>query len=416
MSILATLTKLSLRNLRANTVRTVLTLLGIIISVVAIMLIVILGENVKGFVLGQVESFGSDYVQVEVKVPEADVFSRDNVGGRVGTKITTLTLEDAEAIEQLPNVKAVNPGIIAQERTSYKNETKTTPIFGTGAEQIDVDAQLEIADGAFFSDADERRTARVIVLGSQIAVDLFGSRSSVGESVKIRGKNYRVTGVMKERGSFGPLSFDDFVYIPITTVQKTILGVDHIDWYTAQVFDTTQLDRTARDITQIMRSRHGTKDERSDDFAVATPDQLIGQIGDIFGVINILLIALASISLLVGGVGIMNVMLVAVEERISEIGLRKSVGARKSDIVRQFLIEALVIALFGGVIGIILGFGLTFLGFFGAAKAGFALDNVVPLTAPLLAVGFSIAAGLLFGLYPAKKAAKTPPIEALRGT
>lgn len=403
--------RLSLRSLRANTLRTILTLLGIVVSVMAIMLIVALGANVKVFVVGQIEQFGTDYVQIEIKVPQSSPFA---INQRLRTSVTTMTMDDVEMIAALPNVAKVAPFLTAQGKIQSSDETKNAIIFGAGSDYVDIDQQLDFMEGNFFSAEDERSNARVIVLGMDIKDDLFGQENAVGQVVKVDGKTYRVVGVADERGSMGPISFDDIVFVPVTTVQNVISGVDHIDAMTAKVKDVAYLGQTAHTAELMMRRAHNITDPDDDDFFVSTPDELISQMDTVFVALNILLLALASISLLVGGVGIMNVMLVAVEERLSEIGLRKALGARHRDIFVQYVTESVVISTIGALIGIGIAYILLWIIFWGLAQSGTLLDYTIPLSAPLVAITFSAIAGVLFGIYPAKKAVRVSPMEAIR--
>lgn len=411
MTNLFTIVWLSLRSLRANTLRTVLTLLGIVVSVIAIMLIVALGANLKSFVVGQIEQFGTDYVQIEIKVPQASPYA---ITERIRTSVTTMTMDDVEMIAALPNVALVTPYLMAQAKIQSEKDTKNVMIFGVGSAYDQIDQQLDFTEGAFFSEEQEKSSARVIVLGRDIAEDLFGDKSAVGSTVKLDGRTYRIVGVADERGSMGPFSFDEIVYIPTSTVQKVISGVDHIDAMTAKVKNVDRMGQTAQTAELLMRRAHNITDPNDDDFFVSTPDELTAQMGQIFTALNILLLALASISLLVGGVGIMNVMLVAVEERLSEIGLRKALGARHHDIFVQYVTESVVISMIGATIGIVLSYVLLSIAFWFLAQNNFLFDTVIPLSAPIISITFSIVAGLLFGIYPAKKAVRVSPMEAIR--
>ena len=253
-----------------------------------------------------------------------------------------------------------------------------------------------------------------MVLGYKIAEDLFANENPIGQNIKLDKKNYRVIGVMEERGVTGFFNFDEVVYVPLKTGQKKIMGINHVLFIVAQVYNNDLADATAEEITWLIRERHDITDPDKDDFAVITQEESMAIVDTIFNAITWLLIALAAISLAVAGVGIMNVMYVSVAERTFEIGLRKSVGASSRDILWQFLLEAIVITLIGGVIGMTAGIILSFLISVIAGSFGFNWEFQISIFSVFLSVGFSTMIGLVFGLYPAKKAAGLDPIVAMR--
>ncbi len=403
------------KTITTHRARTALALLGVVIGVFAVVVVTSLGDGVKGFVLGQVESFGSDLIQVEIKIPSTTAMSSENSTGRAqGTQITTLTVKDGEAIEKLPNVSAVYAGTIGQERATYGSLGKRIQLFGTGAAVAEVDSNLVLESGRFFTDEEASSLAQVAVLGSETKDTFFGTGDAVGQSITLKGDKYRVIGVLKERGAVAFLNFDSFTYIPVQTLQKKLLGVDYVQFISVKMIDPSRERETVADIVALLRNRHDIDDPDKDDFSVTSTKEALKTFSDVLGSLSILLLALTSISLVVGGVGIMNVMYVSVNERISEIGLRKAVGATSQSILIQFLIEALIITLSGGLIGIILGMLLTLA--LGAifASFGFALPLSFSGQSFLLGVGFSTAVGLIFGLAPAYRAASLTPMEALR--
>lgn len=407
--------KISLKSLFSHTGRTVLTLLGIIISVFAIMSVLTLGENIKGYVYSEVESFGSDVIQIEVSVPETEHVSSENVTSMaMGVQITTLTDEDAKAVAKLPNVQAYNIGLTGQSLMKYEDESDYAILLGSSHTSPIVDKAVKLAGGRFFDQTEEETSAQVVVLGSKVAEDFFGEINPVGKKVKLSGSTYRVVGVLKERGSLFGFNFDDMVYIPYTTLQKKILGIDHVQYITAKVSDVEKIDQTAEDIRNIMRLRHDINEPLYDDFEVSTMEEALDIIGVIFDGLNILLVALATISLIVGGVGIMNIMLVSVEERGREIGIRKALGARENDILSQFIAESIVVSFLGALVGIVICAIFLWIIFFVIKVKGFDLDFFIPMKAILVSGVFSLGAGLIFGVYPAKIASKVDPIEAIR--
>lgn len=405
----------AIKTIRANKARTFLALLGVIIGVFAIVVVMSLGEGVKGFIVGQVESFGTDLVQVEVKIPNTGTMSSENASSRIqGVQITTLTIKDGQAISKLPNVKALYAGTIGQERADYGSVGKRIILFGAGADIAKVDENAKLASGRFFTEEEDANLARVVVLGSETKETFFGESEAVGNFITIKGEKYRVIGVLSPRGAVAFFNLDAFTYVPVKTLQKKILGVDYVQFISVKMLDVSREAETVADIVALLRKRHDIDDPNKDDFSVTSSKEARKTLEDVLGSVTILLLALTSISLLVGGVGIMNVMYVSVAERTSEIGLRKAVGATSGAILGQFLSEALIITLIGGLVGIILGilfsFGISFI----FQYLGFGLTLSFSLPSLLLGAGFSMAVGLLFGIAPAYRASKLSPMEALR--
>ncbi len=404
--------KFALKNLSANKARTALTLVGIVIGITSVILISASGQGVKQFVLGQVESFGSDSIQVEPKVPTSKT---GDVGATANNvQITTLKIEDAEATLKLPNVKSFYAGSIGQALGSYGNTNKKIMLFGASEGAPTIDSGLKIRDGRFYSESENDSLAQVTVIGQEVEDIFFGRGEGVGKEIRIKGKKFRVIGVLEERGTVGFISFDSMAYVPIKTLQKKILGVDHILFFTVKMKDASLTDDTVNEIRFLLRDRHNIEDEEKEDFAVVSMKEAAEMIKDIFNSINILLLALTSVSLIVGGVGIMNVMYVSVVERTFEIGLRKALGASSSSILRQFLVEAVIITFLGGLIGILLGFLLSASASYLFSLLGYNLEFEVTWDGVLLATGFSVLVGVIFGFYPAYKASKLSPMEAIR--
>jgi putative ABC transport system permease protein len=381
-----------------------------------VILVLSLGAGVEKFVLEQVESFGTNVIEIEIKVPKTGKTSTQNIGGMVGgTQITTFKLKDAEEAGKLSNVEGWYAGMMGQQITSYENQNKQALIWGATAGIEEVDEQLEIKEGRFFSQEEDEDLRQVVVLGSEFKKDFFGEKKAIGKIIKIKGQPFKVVGILKERGSTGFFNFDTLIYLPLQTLQKKLTGIDYIQFALYKLKDTNDLELTTLEMTDIMRSRHEIEDPDDDDFAVTSIAEAIEMIEQVFWAVNALLLAIASISLIVGGVGIMNVMYVAVVERTFEIGLRKSLGAKNSDILKQFLFEGIFLTLSGGIIGIILGFigakGASLL----ATYYGFPLDFPITLQIMLIGFGFATGVGIIFGLRPAYKASLLSPMEALRG-
>lgn len=405
----------ALKNLRHNKGRTVLTLVGIVVGIMSVIVVSSSGQGVKNYIMGQFDSYGSNLIQIEPKIPSTGKTSSANATGQAqGVQITTLKISDGEALKKIPNVQDYVAGTIAQEILSYKNNNKRAMIYATGANWPEVDTATKIAEGSFYSKADDDSLAQVVVIGQDIKTILFGSDDALGKMVKIKGADYKVIGVLEKRGFVTFLNYDELVYIPVQTVQKKILGVDYLRFISVLVKDVNMIDVTVADANDVLKRLHKTYKPEQEDYAITTMQEAQQMVNDVFGTINILLLALTSISLLVGGVGIMNVMYVAVVERTFEIGLRKAVGARASDIRNQFLLEAVIVTLAGGVVGIGLGFLMSVIFSYALLALGFAVQFAVTWDSILLAVGFSTATGIIFGFYPAWKASKLSPMEALR--
>lgn len=406
--------KLALGNLRSNVGRTILSLLGIVIGIVSVILVLSLGAGVKGYVIGQIETFGSNIIQIEPKVPKADKNSSENISGQFGKPLTTFKEEDAQAVGKLSNISIWYGGSISQQTVSYQNKNKQSNIMGMTPSVFVADEKSEIISGEPFTREDDLGLRQVVVLGSGVKKDFFGDSQAVGSNIKIKGQTFLVKGVLKERGASGIFDYDNTIYIPIKTLQKKILGTDYIQFAIFKIKDMNKLELTILEATDVMRREHKIKKPEDDDFAVNSIAEIKDILDKVFNVVDYLLLALTSISLIVGGVGIMNVMYVAVAERTSEIGLRKSIGARKSDILKQFLFEAIFLTFLGGIVGITIGFLLS--GFLEqvASNFGFSLKFPVTLKAIVISFGFSALTGLVFGLYPAKRASELSPMEALR--
>ena len=421
------LIKPSIVSMLANKGRTFLTVLGMVIGVTAIMIVFSAGEGIYGLMLSQMESFGTDFIETEIKVPSTKRgFEGEAQGGinlLTGVQVTSLTLEDMEDINKIPNVKDSYADITGQEQVTYQEKRKKINLLGVSASYIDID-KSEIEEGRFFSESENRALSRVAVIGIKVKEDLFGQSSPLDKLIRIGKNKYRVIGTIKERGMIGGMDFDTFVYLPIKTTQKKLLGIDYVIYMFHKLVDNNKAEETAQEIVTILRENHdiisdidpmtGEPTTAKDDFRVVTMDEMMEMLDTITGALTILLLAIVTISLIVGGVGIMNIMYVIVSERTREIGLRKAVGARFSDIMSQFLIESILITLVGAIFGIIIGFGMSWLIALGASVSGLDWNFIMPIRAYVVAILFSVIFGIAFGLFPARKAAKMDPITALR--
>lgn len=394
--------------LMLHKVRSILTVLGLTIGVTSIIVVMNTGQGLENFVLSQMDMFGSGYIDIEPQVPKSSRASMLQA-----TSITTLKIEDAEAVAKHPNIRDYYYGAVGQSIVRYQDETKNVLLYGFSASGFDLYGP-NVEFGRPFTDEEDKSLAKVAVLASDLPEKLFGSDDPIGKRIKIGKDTFRVVGVMEEQGMAGPMNMDEIVFIPILTLQKQIMGTNHIQFIMAFLKDTSLAEQTAEDLKLIMREQHDITEPDKDDFMVVTTEEMMSIIGQVTGGISLLLIAIAGISLLVGGVGIMNIMYVSVSERTYEIGLRKAIGATKKNILWQFLWEAMFLTFLGGLIGVILGTFFTQVSLIAARYMGFDFGNLFSLFGVILGVGFSVVVGLIFGIYPARKAANMQPVEALR--
>jgi len=414
MNNILSIIKIAFTALRVNKLRSFLTILGIVIGIMSVILVFSAGEGLKGLLLSQMESYGTDFVEVEIKTPSTSKTSAENATSMVmGVNVTTLTLDDADAILSHPNIKDAYSGIMGQAIMTRDEKSDIVQIWGASSSFIDIDSS-EIEEGRFYTDEEDRSLARIVVLGSEAKKNFFGDKEAVGKNVKIGKHSFKVVGVLKEKGTVMFMNMDEWIYLPIRPLQKLVMGIDHVMFVMAKIDNMDISEQTAQELTLLMRDRHEITDPEKDDFAVTTMTEMMGIWDTIMGGVTLLLMAIVAVSLIVGGVGIMNIMFVSVTERINEIGLRKAVGANSSKILTQFLIEAMTLTFSRGVVGIILGLFISFLTSVGAKSQGFDWPFVVQPFSVLIAVGVSVLIGLVFGLIPAKKAANMDPIEALR--
>jgi putative ABC transport system permease protein len=401
--------------LKTNKGRTFLTTVGIVIGIATIVIVLSAGRGLENYIIEQVETFGSDTIEVEIKIP--NVSDLEMVSSFVGgAEITTLKVEDFEAIQELQNVENYYAGILGQFKSVYRNQDLRTTIFAVTAGLPEIDKELNISEGRFFTEREENAQERIIVLGPEIKNSLFGGENAIGKTVKINQVNFKVIGVTEPRGTAFYMNFDKMIYIPLETAQKQLMGLDHVLYGFLSVEDTERIDETVQDITMLLRRRHGLPPNQpdKDDFRVTSMQEALEILGVVTFGATLLVLAVAAISLIVGGVGIMNIMYLTVLERTQEIGLRKAIGASNSLIKNQFLAEALIITTIGGIIGIIIGSAvILFIGWI-ASIQGFEFELTVTPDAILLGFASSLIFGVIFGLYPARKAAELNPTEALR--
>ena len=391
--------------LRRNAMRTALTALGIIIGVAAVMVMVAIGSGAQASIEAQIRSAGSNLLIVTAGSGSVGPV-RQGQGA-----VTTLTAADADAIRsQIAGISTLSPGVNLRAQIVAEQSNWNTQVQGAGSELAILRA-WPLQYGEFFSAADVTRAARVAVIGSVVRDQLFGPGTDpTGVVIRIRNQPFRVVGVLSRKGQAAMgQDQDDTVIVPFTTVQKRLLGITHIQNITISAEAGVSLDDLSARITGLLRERHGRDAAEENDFMVRTLEEMASVLTSTTTTMRWLLAAVAAVSLVVGGIGIMNIMLVSVTERTREIGLRLSVGARDVDVLLQFLVEATVLSIVGGAIGVALGFVASYV-------VGHTMQWSTPVTssAVLLAFGFATVVGVFFGFYPARKAARLSPIDALR--
>ena len=403
MSIFMTF-RIAVRALARNKMRTALTMLGMIIGVGAVITMVAIGRGAQTMIEENIATAGTNIINVN-----AGNFTSGGAHGGMGSS-NTLTAEDAEAIREVPGVRYVAAGITSRNQVIFGNQNWQTRISGT-----DIDLPMikswTTEYGTFFSTQDVQTSAKVAVLGSTVRDQLFGEgEDPTGQILRVRNQPFKVIGVMAKKGqaALGE-DQDDIIFIPFTTVQKKLMRATFIQNITVSAASADNLSRIADQITVLLRNRHKIDNPEQDDFMVRTLEEMAAVRVQATETMTYLLAGIAGVSLVVGGIGIMNIMLVSVTERTHEIGLRLSIGARSWDVLMQFLVEAVVLSLIGGGLGIVAGFG------FSQGLTQFVnWPTMVSADAVAMAFGFAAGIGVFFGFYPARKAARLDPIEALR--
>lgn len=400
----------AIRGLGTHLTRSALTVLGIVIGVSAIIIVMSLGQGAQDLILDQVSGLG----------PETIILRPGKGTTDIGTTLfaQSLTAKDIEALQRkqnVPNLASLAPFIIMSDPIEYRGKVFRPTLFGGPAEFITGLLDIKLSAGRLYTDDDIEQKARVALIGSDVKQDVFGNGNAVGEQIQIKDRKFKIIGVFAEKGQAGPFDVDKLVMLPQTSAQTYVTGTDYYQEVMLRADKPENATKMAYDIEVTVRNSHGIEFGEEDDFYVQTQEDVIEQIETIVNVFTAFLIAVVAISLIVGGIGIMNIMLVSVSERTKEIGLRKALGARGVDILRQFLIEAVILTSIGGFIGVIIGalFALAI----AIVLAHTVAENwafTFPIFGAFLGVGVSASVGLIFGIYPANQASKKSPIEALR--
>ncbi len=388
----------------ANKARSGLTILGIVIGVGSVIAMIAIGQGSQSSIQSNIQSLGSNLVQVMPGMQRSS-----GVSSGWGSS-QTLTLEDAEAIAaEISLAKAVAPEISSRYQITAKGANTNTQVVGTVSAYPGV-RNIEIDLGSFISDQNVKSLSKVAVLGPGARDDLFGEGAEpVGQTIRIKGIEFKVIGVTKAKGGSGFGSQDDMIFIPLSSAQKFLVGKSYVSTINIQAQDSESMMALQEEVTSLLLARHNISDPDSADFRIMNQADIVASASTITDTLTLLLGSIAGISLVVGGIGIMNMMLTNVTERTREIGLRKAIGAKRGDISLQFLVEAIMLTLIGGVVGIFLGW----LASLGVEKFG-GVSTAVSSTSIALAFGVSAVIGIVFGYYPARRAAKLNPIQALR--
>ena len=402
--------RIALRSITANKLRASLTMLGVIIGVMAVVAMLSVGRGAQSAITNQITSIGTNLLYIRAGATQSS-----GVKTAEGSA-TTLTKEDAAALEGIANIIGVAPQAESFGQLAYLANNSNARVLGITPEYLDT-MNVKLASGEFISEANVTASSAVVVLGSSTATSLFDTADPIGQSIRISGQNFRVIGVMESKGGTGFMNTDTQVYVPITTAmtrlarQGQFRGGNSVSVINVKITDSAKQDEVIEAISTVLRERHHI--QTTDDFNITSQQDVLDAANEVTGTLTLFLGGIAAISLIVGGIGIMNIMLVSVTERTREIGIRKAIGARRSDILTQFLTEAMILSLSGGIVGVALGALVARL-ISGMSVGTSTISTVVEPDSVILAVLFSAAVGLFFGSYPANRAASLHPIEALR--
>lgn len=404
--------KISYRSLAASKLRFLLTVLGVVIGVAAVIMVMAIGASAQKLVLSQVENVGSNLIGI---LPGASE-EKGLPAAAFGVITTTFKNDDLKALRErrnVPHLIAIS-GYVTGSGTIESDERSLEVSFqGVSPELIEVE-NMRVANGRFFFSEEESSLSRVMVLGAKRAEELFPDSNPIGETVTLKKIPFKVIGVLEERGSTAFSNPDTTIYVPLETAQKLLLGINYLNFARGKVDAVENIERAIANVKDLLRKRHNIEENEESDFSVRSTETALNTLTSITDVLKYFLLAIASISLLVGGIGIMNSMLISVSQRVREIGLRKAVGARPAHIIFQFLIESSFITITGGIIGIVFGIAVTYIASLVIIKLGYEWQFLVPLQSVIIGFSISFIIGIAFGVYPAFKASMVSPMEALR--
>lgn len=404
--------KTALQALESHKSRSLLTILGIVIGVAAIILVMSIGKGVEALILNQVSGLGPETVVLRPGGNLTDITQTV-----YSQSITSADIKALEKKQNVPNLIEIAPFVISYESIEYQGSLYRPSTMGAPAQFIVNLFDLKLSEGNLYTQDEINQKAKVAVIGAKIKEELFGGLKAVGKQIKIKDTKFKIIGVIEEKGSAGPFDIDKLVLIPQTSAQTYVTGTDYFAEVMIRADSPENVDKLAYDVWATLRESHNLNFHDDDDFNITTQKETIKSIETIVSIFTWFLIAMVAISLVVGGVGIMNIMLVSVTERTKEIGLRKALGATRGDILRQFLSEAVMLTSLGGILGVVIGTAVSFLlalilvAYVEQTKEW---EFIFPIAGSILGVGVSAGVGLLFGIYPANQAAKKSPIEALR--
>ncbi len=403
--------QISIKNVGINKSRSFLTVLGIVVGIASIIVIMSLGAGASRLITDQISGIGSQTIAVH---PGREATSPTDFAQMFSDSIKQKDVDALLVKENVPGIVAVMPEVYGGVNGSYENETYRFTILGASDVLVRM-MDIKLSEGVFMSEDQVRDASSVAVIGGKVKDELFGLDDPLGKKIKVKGVNLRIIGVISKQGGSSLMNFDDMVFVPYTTAQRYILGTKHYNELAILADPSIPLETTVQDIKRTLRISHNITDLEKDDFNVNTAADLLDRVSSVTTALTIFLAAVASISLIVGGIGIMNIMLVSVTERTREIGLRKAIGATEGDILLQFLFEAVILTFAGGVIGVLFGAAVSVI--FAFAINHFSTivwTYLFPINGAFLGIGVSTFIGLVFGIFPARHAAKKNPIESLR--